>query len=74
MTTNGNTTTIGPIGITITEKKPKRGRAARKKRWWMVYLGTDPIWTVDADTEEQALATAREVTNNRPVTVREMGK
>jgi hypothetical protein len=39
----------------------------------MVYLGKEPIWTVDAPTEKEALARAQEVTS-RPVTVREMGK
>lgn len=53
---------------------PEKKRRTRKaKRWWMVYLGKEPIWTVDAPTEKEALARAQEVTS-RPVTVREMGK
>jgi hypothetical protein len=65
---NGNAlgTPMEPVAA-----KPKRGR--KGKRWWMVYLGSEPIWTVDAPTEEEALARASEVTN-RPVTVRECVK
>lgn len=77
--TNGHAATP-PVRPVSHIRATKRPRAPKPKRWTVIYRHTcngktfrDPIWTVEADTKEQALERAAETGRSmEQVTVEEI--